>query len=103
MLTSVMAQSARMALGRYWSSFPVMSFVRLREKKLGGGDIDRSVVRRGETQIRGPGTHTPAGHNNDIISNGSHFSDCQINQPTKCHILGLKKFGDRKECLCSLS
>ena len=59
MLTSVMAQSARMALGRYWSSFPVMSLVRLggkrgreereggeggrrgREEREGGGDIDK--------------------------------------------------------------
>ena len=60
-------------------------------------------VRRRVTQIGGHGTHTPACHNNDIISNGSHFPDCQINQPTKCHILGLKKFGDCKERLCSLS
>ena len=54
MLTSVMAQSARMALGRYWSSFPVMSLVRLGgRRKVGGGegDIDKEGM-RGEGQHR---------------------------------------------------
>ena len=56
MLTSVMAQSARMALGRYWSSFPVMSFVRLREKKWGRGDM--SVREKGNIDRKSWYTHT---------------------------------------------
>lgn len=79
MLTSVMAQSDRMALGRYWSSFPVMSLVRLSSER------DRGSHRPTKS-CSNTKKDTPAGHYDDVISNSGHFSDGQVHQSAECHL-----------------
>lgn len=79
-----------MALARYWSSFPVMSFVRLEWNR------DRNSQSHGmewgpdytPTDVVEPKRNEwlPAGDNDDIISNGGHLLDCQVDKSTKGHL-----------------
>lgn len=82
MLTSVMAQSDRMALGRYWSSFPVMSLVRLSSER----EKEREGQSSSNKELFKHKKGTPAGHYDDVISNSGHFSDGQVHQSAECHL-----------------